>query len=82
MITSKHSQSGLCVQLSVIFGYLWATGDLLLRKRLLMLLHQQKATLTTVRAHLSVLYAEIIQQVEVRIYCRAYDLVGIVVQTV
>ena len=54
-----------CVQLSLIFGYLWGTGDLLLRMRLLILLHQQKATLTTVRNHLSALYAEITQQAEV-----------------
>jgi hypothetical protein len=55
-----------CVQTSIIFGYLWATGDVLLRKRLLMLLHQQKASLGAVRAPLEALYSEIIQQVEVR----------------
>eukprot|EP00892_Ulva_mutabilis_P003222 jgi/Ulvmu1/12900/UM098_0088.1 len=51
-------------QMSLIFGYLWGTGDMLLRKRLLSLLHQRKASLATVRMHLESLYSDISQQIE------------------
>jgi hypothetical protein len=47
------------VQISLIFGYLWSSGDTLLRKRLLLLLHQHRATLATVRAHLDSTYTDI-----------------------
>lgn len=56
----------LHLQVGLIFGYLWGTGDALLRKRLLALLHQRQASLATVRTYLESLYADISQQVEVR----------------
>ena len=54
--------------MSLIFGYLWGTGDMLLRQRLLALLHQRKASLATVRTHLESLYSDISQQAEVRTF--------------
>lgn len=47
------------VQICLIFGHLWSTNDTLLRRRLLLLLHQKGAILGTVRAHLDSLYADI-----------------------
>lgn len=48
-----------CAQICLIFGHLWATNDTLLRKRLLLLLHQHGTTLSVVRAHLDTLLSDI-----------------------
>ena len=47
------------MQICLIFGHLWSTNDTLLRKRLLLLLHQHGTTLSVVRAHLDTLLFEI-----------------------
>ena len=49
----------LCLQICLVFGHLWSTNDALLRKRLLLLLHQHGTTLSVVRAHLDTLLSEI-----------------------
>lgn len=49
----------MAVQVCLIFGHLWSANDALLRRRLLLLLHQKGATLGAVRAHLDSLYADI-----------------------
>ena len=48
------------LQICLVIGHLWATNDLLLRKRLLLLLHQHSSTLGAVRGHLQSLYADIV----------------------
>jgi hypothetical protein len=50
---------GCDVQMCIVIGHLWSTNDTLLRKRILLLLHQHGATLTHVRAHLDTLLFDI-----------------------
>jgi hypothetical protein len=47
------------MQICLIFGHLWSTNDTLLRKRLLLLLHQHGTTLASVRDHLASLLFDI-----------------------
>lgn len=47
------------MQICIVFGHLWSTNDAFLRKRLLLLLHQHGAALSTVRAHLDTLLFDI-----------------------
>jgi hypothetical protein len=61
------------MQICLIFGHLWATNDTLLRKRLLLLLHQHGTALGAIRGHLQSLYDDVDDGDDAAKVCRTIE---------